>query len=253
MQRIRMLSRRVREVEVEVIGLEARITAMEHYLTQQPMNDPAGNAAVLAELANHRASVVAYRGQIDELRRGIELARLDVGVGDDQYQRDAELRAEHQRLLAEERRLSGRQGGPGDAYLQRLLVAESSLAAREAQIMRVVTERTANVRQIVAEERANLDLYRERLAVLEGEAEIVVGGVSYETFRRTRQRFYDIVLRSQVGHVDVAWMNREAHREALEDLTQTRGRELDEIDSEFNDIMDRSSRSVTGSSTESTP
>lgn len=236
---VRALDRRVREIEVEVIGLEARITAMEHFLEQRPMDDPAGNAAVRAELANHRASVAEYRRQIEALRSALEAARLDVGVGDDQYQHDAALRAEYEQLVSEERRLSGRQGGAGEAYFQRLLGVETQLTGREQQILRVVHERTANIRQVVTEERANLDVYRTRLAELEGEAEIVVGGVSYDTFRRTRQRFYDIVLRAHVGHVDVAWMNREEHRQELENLVQTRALELEEIDAEFNDINDR--------------
>lgn len=245
MSRVRALSRRVGDIEVEIIGLEARITAMEHYLRDRPLDAGGGNDAVAAELAIHRASVATYRAQLVGFRQEIELARLGVGVGDDEYQHDSALRNEYQQLLTQERTLSGRRGGPADEYLQRLGAVESSIAARQSAIAQVVTERIASIRLVATEERANLDVYRRQLAELEGEAEIVVGGISYATFRRTRERFYDIVLRAQVGHVDVAWMGREQHRQALEDYTQTRGLELEEIDSEFNDIMDRSTRSVT--------
>lgn len=234
----RSLARLLRETEVEVAGLEARITAMEHVLTTSPMADPAGQAAVSAEIANHRGSIGTYRGQIDEIRRAIELARIDVGVGDEDYRADAALRSELDRVVAEERRLSG--GEQDAAAFARLASIESRLAAREAEIAASVAERTESIRVVVAEEKRNLERYRATLAELEGEAEVVVGGISHETFVRTRERFHDIVLRSEVGHVDVAWMRRERHREQLESYTQSRGIELEEIDSEFDDILDRS-------------
>lgn len=241
-QQLRALGRRLREVEVEITGLEARITATEHYLESRPMSDESGTEAVRAELALHRSAVSEYRRQVVELRRGIELARMDVGVGDDLYQRDAETRRRYEAALAEERRLSGRVGGPAEAYYQRLATVERGLVAREAEILGIVRGRTEHIRAVVAEETLNLRDYRARLAALEGDAEVVVGGVSAETFRRVRGRFYDVILRADVGHVDVAWVEREQHRQALEELSQTRAAELEQIDSEFNDIMDANRR-----------
>lgn len=241
-QQLRVLGRRLREVEVEITGLEARITATEHFLSTRPMSDPNATAAVRAELALHRSAVSGYRQQVAELRRSIELARLDVGVGDELYQRDAETRRRYDEALNEERRLAGQVGGPAEALLQRLAAVERSLTQREAEILAIVRTRTTNIRAVVTEESRNLVDYRARLAALEGDAAVVVGGVSAETFRRVRGRFYDILLRSEVGHVDVAWVEREQPRQALEELTQTRAAELEEIDSEFNDIMDANRR-----------
>lgn len=241
-QQLRMLGRRLREVEVEIMGLDARITATEHFLATRPMSNASGTEAVRAELAMHRSAVAAYRAHVVELRRAIELARMDVGVGDDLYVRDAETRTRYEAALAEERRLSGQVGGPAEAYYRRLAAVERGLVAREAEILGIVRTRTATIRAVVTEESRNLQDYRATLASLEGDAEVVVGGVSAETFRRVRGRFYDIIIRSEIGHVDVAWVEREQHRQELEELTQTRAAELEEIDSEFNDITDANRR-----------
>jgi len=244
---VRALSRHVREIEVEVTGLEARVTAMQHYLTVSPLADRAGQAAVEAELDNHRRSIAQYRRQIDELHRAIELARIDVGVGDDDYQNDARLRAELDAALTEERRLAGGGSRLADARLSALAAIDARLDERALEIVAAVTERTNAIRTVVAEERVNLARYRTTLAELEGDAEVVVGGVSYETFVRVREHFHDVAIRADVGHVDVAWMRREHHREELESLTQSRGIELEEIDSEYDDILDRQ-RNAPGSS-----
>lgn len=53
-------------------------------------------------------------------------------------------------------------------------------------------------------------------------------------------RFYDLVLRADVGNIDVAWAEREEHRMRVELLTRERAREIKALDDEFNEIMDQS-------------
>lgn len=237
LSRVRVLGRQLREIEVEIVGLEARIVATQHYLERAPMADAAGQTAVRREVELHRASLTTYREAADALRRELEVARLDIGVGDDAYERDRQLRAEFARAAGEERRLAGSVGGPLEAQFRRLAMLEGRVAAREREIGAAIAARTERIRGVVAEERQNLVRYRELLALLELQAEVVVGGVSMETFERVRTRFRDYVLRAEVGHVDVTWADREGHRTRFEELSQARALELGEIDAEFADIL----------------
>ncbi len=113
-----------------------------------------------------------------------------------------------------------------------------STRAHDQEIDRITEERIAEMRVVVEEERQKLAGYRAALAGLEGETEEVVGAVTYATWDDVRGRFYDLVLRADVGRIDVAWARREEHRTRVDMLTRERSRELRALDDEFRDIMD---------------
>lgn len=229
------LGRTLRELEVQLIGLEARATATERFLAttaeQRQGQDASG---VLSELANHRASIETYRRQIEDYRHELESIRLG---GDDETLREAQLRAEYRELVAEERRLAG-SGGANDRLFDRITSLEARLAERDAQIRGFATERVATMRQTLAEEQTRIEGYRRELGALETESEEVVGGVTYATFQSVRQRFYNLILQADVGRIDVAWQRREQHRLRIEQLTTERAQELQRLDDEFREITE---------------
>ena len=61
----------------------------------------------------------------------------------------------------------------------------------------------------------------------------------YLNFNRIHDRFYELVLRADVGKIDVAWAKREDHRLRIDALTRERARELQALDDEFRDVMDQ--------------
>ncbi len=66
----------------------------------------------------------------------------------------------------------------------------------------------------------------------------MVGAITYLNFDRIRQRFSDLVLRADVGKIDVAWARREDARLRIDALTRERAREIQALDDEFRDVMD---------------
>lgn len=237
--RYRRLGRELVRLEVELQGMEARIVAMERYLQDtQEQRDPHGVAAIRAELASHRGSVAEHREQIRQLRIALEAARLQVGVGDARYERHDRLRREHARLAEQVRERVGARDAALAALFARVDRIEQQLDGREGEIERIVEERTADIERQLSEESQRIAGYRQALTQLEQETEEVVGAVTYENFRQVQQRFYDLVLRADVGRIDVAWAQREEHRMRVEMLTRERAREMTALDDEFREIMD---------------
>lgn len=247
LSRYRRLGRELGRMEVELTGMEARIVAMERYLTDTAaQRDASGAEAIRRELEGHRASVAEYREQIRQLEIALEASRLQVGPGDARYQRHDQLRREHARLAALERE---RIGNPRvSALFERIDTIERQLDAREQEVLQVVEERVADIRRQLREESENLIGYRQALTGLESETEEVVGGVTYENFLQVQHRFYDLVLRADVGRIDVAWARREEHRMRVEMLTRERAREMRALDDEFREIMEDSEQQGSGSS-----
>jgi len=241
--RYRRLERDLRDMEVELLGIEARITATDRFMADTAEGrDAAGVASIESELDRQSEAVDAYRDQIDTLRRQIEAGRLQVGVGDDRYRQDDEMRSEYAALVEEERRVASRVGrgdfGSYDEVFRRIAAVETRIDTHDAAIDRVVEQRSREMRRVIVEESQNLNGYRTQLASLEREAEDVVGAVTFSNFNDVRQRFYDLVLEADVGRVDVAWARREEHRLRVDLLNRERTREIQALDDEFRDILD---------------
>jgi uncharacterized protein YdcH (DUF465 family) len=240
--RYRRLERELARMEVELFGMEARATAIELYLDQTADQRPDRSVeqGMRAELANHRAAIEQYREQIQGFRVEIEAARLQVGVGDDRYQRQARLRAEYERLVEREHQLGGGDSS-FDRLYQRMNGVETSLDTRESSIEQAADQRAADIQRQVAEESGRIEGYQQALTQLETEAEEVVGAVTYRNFQTVQHRFYDLVLRADVGDIDVAWAIREEHRSRVEMLTLDRTHTLQALDDEFREITDEQS------------
>jgi hypothetical protein len=222
---------------VEILGLEARIVASRQgLLAIDP--EKADPAALRRALAEHEAEVQEYEEKLTWIRRRLEVGRLHVGVGDKRYQADDEKRDAFIAAVTRERQLAGSGGAAYDTGYRRITAIESQLDRRDAEVDAVVRQRVAEMLAVVDQESANLARYGIALRSLEGETVDVVGAITYLNFNRIHGRFYDLVLRADVGKIDIAWARREDHRLRIDTLTRERARELQALDDEFRDVMD---------------
>jgi len=241
----RAAERDLQGLRVEILGLEARIVASRAGL---PAVDPqkVNRQALTGQLEQHEAEIKDYEEQLTWIRRRLEVGRLHVGVGDKRYQADDAERDEFIDLVGRERNLAG-SGGPGyDSAFSRVAALERRLDQRDAEVAAMVQRRVSQMLRTVDEETANLARYRAALGSLEGETEDVVGAITYLNFNRIHDRFYDLVLRADVGKIDVSWARREDHRLRIDALTRERARELQALDDEFRDVMDQQQSSEGG-------
>lgn len=234
----RAAERDLQGLRIEILGLEARIVASR---TGLPSIDPqkADPKALAAQLAEHEAEIKEYEDQLIWIRRRLEVGRLHVGVGDKRYQADDVERNDFIDLVGRERQLAGSGGPQFDEAFSRVAAIERRLDQRDAELAAVLKRRVSQVLSAVDEETANLRRYRAALGSLEGETEDVVGAITYLNFNRVHDRFYDLVLRADVGKIDVSWARREDHRVRIDTLTRERARELQALDDEFSDVMDQ--------------
>jgi hypothetical protein len=242
LEEYRAAERDLQGLRVEILGLEARIVASRSGLV---LVDPekVDRNALRAQLAQHETEVKEHEEQLTWIRRRLEVGRLHVGVGDKRYQADDAERSKFINLVDRERELAGTGGPAFNAAFARVAAVERQLDERDAQVAAVVKRRVSEMLSVVDEETANLTRYRKALGSLEGETEDVVGAITYLNFNRVHDRFYDLVLRADVGKIDVSWAKREDHRLRIDALTRKRARELQALDDEFRDVMDQNEAS----------
>jgi TolA-binding protein len=232
-------ARNLSQVEVELLGMDARIVATERFLadTQDARTNPDGVNAMQSELNAQKGAVEGFRKQVEELKLQLEAGRLQVGVGDARYTHDDALRAQYIALVDRERGMLGADPAV-DTMFRRLTAVESTVGGYDAQIDSAIAERIAQMKVVLNAETTNVEGYQAQLGTLETDAEDVVGSVTYANFSTVRRRFYDLVLRADVGTIDVSWADREEHRMRVELLTRERAREIQSLDDEFKEIMD---------------
>jgi tetratricopeptide (TPR) repeat protein len=233
----RLAERELQGLRVEILGLEARVVASRTGLASVDPEKVDPNA-LRAQIDQHEADIQQYEEQLTWIRRRLEVGRLHVGVGDKRYQADDAERSKFIELVNRERELAGSGGPAYNAAFSRVAAVERQLDQRDAEVAAMVRRRVSGMLAVVNEETANLARYRAALGSLEGETEDVVGAITYLNFNRVHERFYDLVLRADLGKIDVSWARREDHRLRIDALTRERARELQALDDEFRDVMD---------------
>jgi TolA-binding protein len=242
LEHYRVLGRELRGIETEIYSLEAKIAGAERFVRESAAlrTNPEGVAAVEAELKGHRKAVELYRQTLADAANTIEAGRMRVGVDDERYMADRGLRQRYREVVDRELGFVGGARNEIDPLYQRVGALEAKVDSHDRFIDGVLAERHTDLTGKLQAEGAILEGHRQRLTQLETEAEDVVGGATYIGFTNVRQRVYDLVLRADVGGVDVRWAEREKHRLNVERLTRDRAREIEALDNEYNEIMGRS-------------
>jgi hypothetical protein len=70
------------------------------------------------------------------------------------------------------------------------------------------------------------------------ESQSLGGGLAQAMFTRVADRFYDLVVRSDVGIIDVAWGMKDQKTQAVTKLTNLKNLELRALDEDFKKVME---------------
>jgi len=105
-------------------------------------------------------------------------------------------------------------------------------------VLREQLERRGRViRDKVRAEQRLLTQYDTEVASVSGDARNLVGRIAYESFRRVRQQFYDLVLKGDVGLVDVAFTRKQDKTEEIQKLSAQKDQELRALDRDFKEVL----------------
>jgi len=104
------------------------------------------------------------------------------------------------------------------------------------RVLKTVDERVVALQGQVAEERQNLDAHRASLKGFGGETQALAGRIAFKNFEQVRGKFHDIVLKADVGLIDVAWASKEEVASRIEGVLGERKDEFKELDADYNPL-----------------
>ncbi len=237
--------------QLEIDQLQAVVNGLRRMLREDAQRGVARDPETLRRFneeidANERL-LKQYRDDVATVRRQIEVGRASVGLGDSRYQNDAFVRGQFRDLLEREIQLAGTGAAGRDAqvYAQRvqgvltqIRAQEDQLAGAFAQLESQVAARTAELKQKIDAEAANIANYKGQLDKLDNEAKDLVGLVAQRNFGMVRDKIRNIVLRADVGITEQAWEVREEELDRVRSLQTERAREEQLLDEELREVLD---------------
>lgn len=234
------------ETEMVIGSAEAISVALRKFSKDVQLN-PELQGNIDRTLAEINPDIESLRNEIEEVRREVVLGRDLAGTGDEvAVQAVALRRAMRQAQDDEQRALTAALGSSRDAKLSRRLAEIADSAAKtaadteriDATIDGLVDEGLKEVRVALADERNNLAEYKAEFASIEADSHGVGGSVLSSTFAIVRDRLHNVVIRTDVGVIDVSWSEKEESDADLKRYNLSRQRELKQLRDEFRDILE---------------
>jgi tetratricopeptide (TPR) repeat protein len=124
-----------------------------------------------------------------------------------------------------------------EADRQRIATLRGRTTAALEAIRRAAVTQADVVKEKIAIEAQNLDTYHQEVGLTESSASGLVGQIAFASFGRVHEDFYRLVLRADVGIVDVAWTQKRDETERIQKLAGDEDRELRVLDDEFKEVL----------------
>ncbi|HEY5946765.1 MAG TPA: tetratricopeptide repeat protein [Kofleriaceae bacterium] len=223
------------EVEKAVMSMQAMAVALRTFAPQLPDAD---RGKLQGELDDVTKEARAIEDELADIRKEVVLGKDLAPVGDSAWLQARELRQRVKAALDNEHRnLGGRAGALADQAAR----ISNDLEQADQQIDALVGKGLEDVKRMLTEERKNLVECRQLLSEYEQEARTLGSEVLGYSFKTVKDKLDDIVVRSDVGNVDVAWSQREDTDDDLKRLNLARARDLKQLRDEFRFVLDETS------------
>lgn len=249
-ERLAALDREAFRLGYEIEAAAAAIAGAELWVERHRAEieaNPEDRAEFNDELRTHREVVARYQEEQRRLRLEIALAR-DAAGGAEALAEEARLRADWVALLAEERALLDGARATLPAAAASALDGATALAGRldavrarsrkvGEQLVEAAARRTGELRERLARERAEVAAQAAALDAVQADARQLVGRIAFRSFQDVRAQFYGLVLKADVGLVDVAWSRKRTRLEKIQQLSAQKATELEQLDRDYRDLL----------------
>ncbi|MHB1845434.1 MAG: tetratricopeptide repeat protein [Deltaproteobacteria bacterium] len=144
-------------------------------------------------------------------------------------------------LLARARQSAGSSAGDAVRRAAELHARIAALRKRAASslgaIRQAAIDQAEVIRQKVSIEAKNLEQFDAEVTSTSAHAGGLVGKIAFASFRHVRQSFYDLVLKADVGIIDVAWTRKRDETDKIQKLATDEDRELRLLDDDFKEVL----------------
>jgi tetratricopeptide (TPR) repeat protein len=243
------LDRQASELNVEIQALEAQLVAIEQYYRSSRAEQKIRPEDIKGPVRDMREAIDELRTSHDKVREEIADASRDASAAGAAGQAD---RANAQRLgelLKQEAEIERRAEvrlGPNDraemermnGVLSRCDAIERQLGDFDHRVDGQVDVRLAEVKRYLATEKEELADATTKLGTIMDSSKSLGGGLAQAIFTKVADKFYDLVVKSDVGIIDVSWGLKDQKTSAVTKLTNQKNLELKALEEDFRKILE---------------
>jgi tetratricopeptide (TPR) repeat protein len=248
-ERYAELDREASELNVEIQSLDAQLVAVEQYYRTSRAEQKIRPEDIQQPVHDMREAIDELRGMHDKLREEIADASREATTAGaaGEAERASTMRLDD--LLKEEAqiendakiRLSGANRAQVDRYdgvLSRCDAIERQLQEFDKRVDGQVDVRLETVRKYLETEKEELANASSKLGSVMDESKSLGGGLAQAMFTRVADKFYDLVVKSDVGSLDVAWGIKDQKTGAVTKFTNQKNLELKALDEDFRKVLE---------------
>jgi len=242
------LDREAFRLGYELQSLRAIATAVRKWVEDtraERKTPPEEEVQFLAQLQNEQDALEALQTELERTRSKLADERNNVATS---VAGEELIRQQFYEVLQKEHSLvasfAGRLPEDVGALMTRVQeVRERTDGLRNRvtaakNVLRGQLERRGRViRDKVQAEQRLLTQYDTEVANVSGNARNLVGRIAYDSFRRVRQQFYDLVLKGDVGVVDVAFTRKQDKTVEIQKLSAQKDQELRALERDFKEVL----------------
>jgi tetratricopeptide (TPR) repeat protein len=237
------------ELNVEIQSLEAQLVAVEQYYRNSRAQQKIRPEDIQGPIKDLRAAIDELHTAHDKLRDEISEATREASTAGAAGEEERQMAGRLAQLLKQEQEIQGRAKYrlPGDRQLQvdryngvlaRVDVVDAQLRDLDQRIDAQADVRLAKVKGYLATEKEELRQAGTKLGTVVGESQSLGGGLAQAMFTKVADRFYDLVVRSDVGIIDVAWGLKDQKTQAVTKLTTQKNLEVKALDEDFKKLLE---------------
>lgn len=238
------LANKVSELRANLVGLQI------YWKTTRDQRKP--NAALDLERQTEFDQDLTLIDQLDEERlkivKQVETERATISGQATGGQLEEDLRTKYRQQLATMQALIVKMlpvvRAENKPLLTRIQQARLDVDVLQTELsdlrtkMRMKAQAKSDLyRREVLEQQAVLEGYQREVDGVDGRTRHLLGEIAFDSFSRVGQQFYDIVLKADVGLVDVAWTRKKEKSDRISALGKDKDDEITRLQERFKEVL----------------
>jgi tetratricopeptide (TPR) repeat protein len=243
------LDRQASELNVEIQSLDAQLVAIESYFRSSRSEQKIRPEDIHGPVRDLRAAIDDLRSMHDQVRQDIADASREATTAGAAGDADRETARKLDDLLRQESSVEDaakmRLGTNDRVQADRLtgLMAkcdsiQGKLNEFDKKVDTQVDVRLETVRKYLEAEKTELASAGGKLGGIVDDSKGLGGGLAQAMFAKVADKFYDLVVRSDVGIIDVAWGLKDQKTGAVNKLTNQKNSEMKALDEDFRKVLE---------------
>jgi tetratricopeptide (TPR) repeat protein len=243
------LDREVSEMNVEIQAMEAQLVAVEQYYRESRAEQKIRPEDIESPVREMRTLIDGLRQMHDQIREAIADASQDAMAGGAAAESDRENGKKLSDVLRQEaaieQKATARLGSADQAAVARLTdvlgrcdIVDNDLLAFDKRVDGQVAVRLETITRVLAAEKEELVHASQKLSAVLDESKSLGGGLAQAMFTKVADKFYDLVVRSDVGIIDVSWGLKDQKTQSVTRLTNLKNQELKAVDEDFRKVLE---------------